>query len=259
MNTPVYKLKQVVHNREGLEDFEGPLDLILFLLNKNKIEVQNIPVALILDQYLDYLEIRQQVDLEIASEFVAMASQLMFIKSRMLISVDDKEAQSEMEQLIQSLEERRNNELYQRIKKQTEHLAVMSEFGRNIHLRTPEAAERGVVCGYDLSIEELAAAYREVELRQERIALPPIEVFSEIIKHETYPVVEKVDEIMEQLRFLGKMDFDNMFHSSRSRSEVVATFIALLELCKNRMIQFVGNPENYTVIPIGSAEDIVSL
>ena len=112
MDSPVFKLEQVVHNREGMEDFEGPLDLILFLLSKNKIEIQDIPIALILDQYLAYLELRQQMDLEVASEFITMAAQLMFIKTRMLLSIEDEEAQSEMDQLIRSLEERRSSENY---------------------------------------------------------------------------------------------------------------------------------------------------
>ena len=100
MDGPVYKLEQVVHSREGMEDFEGPLDLILFLLGKNKIEIQDIPIALILEQYLEYLELRQQMDLEVASEFITMAAQLMFIKTRMLLSIEDEEAKSEMAELI---------------------------------------------------------------------------------------------------------------------------------------------------------------
>ncbi len=98
---------------ETLEDFEGgPLDLILFLLNKNKIEIQDIPIALILDQYLAYLEQRKQMDLEVASEFVTMASHLMYIKTRMLLSIEDEEAQSEMDALIQSLAERQRGDAY---------------------------------------------------------------------------------------------------------------------------------------------------
>ena len=87
LDSPVYKLESVVHNRtaEELEDFEGPLDLILFLLSKNKIEIQDIPIALILEQYLAYLEQRREMDLEIASEFITMAAHLMFIKTRMLL------------------------------------------------------------------------------------------------------------------------------------------------------------------------------
>ena len=96
MDNPIFKLESVVQerNEEALQDFEGPLDLILFLLSKNKIEIQNIPIALILDQYLAYLEQRKQLDLEIASEFILMASHLMFIKSRMLLSLEDEEAKS---------------------------------------------------------------------------------------------------------------------------------------------------------------------
>ena len=85
MDNPIFKLEKVVQSKaaEPLEDFEGPLDLILFLLSKNKIEIQDIPIALILDQYLEYLEKRQQMDLEVASEFVTMATHLMYIKTRM--------------------------------------------------------------------------------------------------------------------------------------------------------------------------------
>ena len=108
MDHPIFKLEKVVQPKTGetLEDFEGPLDLILFLLNKNKIEIQDIPIALILDQYLAYLEQRKQMDLEVASEFVTMAAHLMYIKTRMLLSIEDEEAQSEMDALIQSLAER---------------------------------------------------------------------------------------------------------------------------------------------------------
>ena len=90
-------------NAEALQDFEGPLDLILFLLSKNKIEIQDIPIALILDQYLAYLEQRKQLDLEVASEFITMAAHLMYIKTRMLLSLEDEQAQSEMDELIASL------------------------------------------------------------------------------------------------------------------------------------------------------------
>ena len=93
--------------RKRLQDFEGPLDLILFLLSKNKIEIQDIPIALILEQYLAYLEQRKQLDLEVASEFITMAAHLMYIKTRMLLSLEDEQAQSEMDELIASLKRAR--------------------------------------------------------------------------------------------------------------------------------------------------------
>ena len=106
MESPIYKLEKVVQGKEELQDFEGPLDLILFLLSKNKIEIQDIPIALILDQYLAYLDRRKEMDLEVASEFVTMAAHLMYIKTRMLLSLEDEEAKNEMDALIQSLAER---------------------------------------------------------------------------------------------------------------------------------------------------------
>ena len=109
---------------ETLQDFEGPLDLILFLLSKNKIEIQDIPIALILDQYLAYLEKRQQMDLEVASEFVTMAAHLMYIKTRMLLSIEDEEAQNEMDELIKSLEEDRIWDEYEVYEKQSDGNAV---------------------------------------------------------------------------------------------------------------------------------------
>ena len=140
MDNPIFKLAGVVHERsaETLQDFEGPLDLILFLLSKNKIEIQDIPIALILEQYLAYLEQRKQLDLEVASEFITMAAHLMYIKTRMLLSIEDEEAQNEMEQLIQSLKERQQKDTYLRIRTLTETLGPMSVFGRNTMTNNPE-------------------------------------------------------------------------------------------------------------------------
>ena len=88
MESPVFKLEKVVHSRtEEMQDFEGPLDLILFLLGKNKLEIQDISISLICDQYIAWLEQRQKMDLEVASEFVIMASHLVYLKTRMLLSI----------------------------------------------------------------------------------------------------------------------------------------------------------------------------
>ena len=97
MEAPVYHLEKVVRSRtEDREDFNGPLDLILHLLSKNKMEIADIQISLILDQYLVWMDRRKEMYLDVASEFVTMAAQLMFIKSRMLLSIKDEEALSEM-------------------------------------------------------------------------------------------------------------------------------------------------------------------
>ena len=95
MEAPIYHLEKVVKaKQEDLEDFNGPLDLILHLLSKNKIEIRDIQITLLLDQYLEWMERREQLNLEIASEFVTMAAHLVYIKTRMLLSIEDEEAMS---------------------------------------------------------------------------------------------------------------------------------------------------------------------
>ena len=97
IETPIFHLEKVVKARdEEMEDFNGPLDLILHLLSKNKMEIKDIQISLILDQYLAWMDQRKELDLEVASEFVTMASQLLYIKTRMLLSIHDEEALSEL-------------------------------------------------------------------------------------------------------------------------------------------------------------------
>ena len=175
MDNPVFKLEGVVHERsaETLQDFEGPLDLILFLLSKNKIEIQDIPIALILDQYLAYLEQRKQLDLEVASEFITMAAHLMYIKTRMLLSLEDEQAQSEMDELIASLKERQQKDTYLRIKTLTETLGPMGEFGRSIMTRQPEPMQRGKIYEYSHEKADLVLAMQTIMERGEKLAAPP--------------------------------------------------------------------------------------
>ncbi len=258
MDEPVYKLEQVVHSRDGREDFEGPLDLILFLLSKNKIEIQDIPIALILEQYLAYLEERQRMDLEVASEFAAMAAQLMFIKTRMLLSLEDEEAKSEMAELIRSLEERRRGEDYARIKYVAVQLAPMGEFGRRIFLRAPEPLERGKTYAYSHAAGDLLRAMDEVTGREERRQPPPASSFQEIVRQEPYPVAGKAREIFRLLR-RGITSFRLLFRGSRSRSEVVATFLAILELCRARIVTLSGGERDCTVTATGADIDALQL
>ena len=227
--------------------FEGPLDLILFLLSKNKIEIQDIPIALILDQYLAYLEKRQQMDLEVASEFVTMAAHLMYIKTRMLLSIEDEEAQNEMDELIKSLEERQRGEAYAKVRKLTERMGVMSEFGRNVITRNPEPMERGKIYEYDQEPGDLIIAMQEVMDRRGRVDTPPLKAFDEIVRREPYPVENKAREIVERLKKGGITRFLLLFRGSKSRSELVATFMAVLELCRNRVIKLVGGIEDCAV------------
>ena len=258
MENPVFKLEKVVHDRsEELQDFEGPLDLILFLLGKNKMEIQDISISLICDQYLACLAARQSMDLEVASEFVAMASHLVYIKTRMLLSIEDEEAQSEMDALIQSLEERRRNEQYAQVKAAAERLSPMGEFGRNILTRGPEPLERGKLYEYNQERVELILAMAEIQSRAERALPPPKTAFQDIVQHEPYPVENKAKDILRRLREHGVMRFLALFRGSRSRSEVVATFLAVLELCRASVLRLAGSETDCTVRQTGEIPENV--
>ncbi len=248
MENPVFKLEKVVRSKaEEMQDFEGPLDLILFLLGKNKMEIQDISISMICGQYLAWLEARQKMDLDVASEFVTMASHLVYIKTRMLLSIEDAEAQSEMDALIQSLEERRRNENYVRVKTLAEKLSPMGEFGRNIMTRNPEPMERGRIFEYDQEPGDLILAMAEVRNRAERTLPPPPSAFQAIVQHEPYPVESKAREIIQRLKLGGITRFRLLFRGSRSRSEVVATFLAVLELCRACIIHLAGSETDCTV------------
>lgn len=248
MENPVFKLEKVVRSRsEKMQDFEGPLDLILYLLGKNKMEIQDISISLICDQYLQWLSQRQQMDLEVASEFVTMASHLVYIKTRMLLAIEDEEAQSEMDALIQSLEERRRNENYTKIKAMAQRLAPMGEFGRNILTRDPEPVERGKVYLYSQEPGDLILAMAEIRSRAERALPPPRTAFQDIVRHEPYPVESKAREIIQRLKLHGITSFRMLFRGNRSRSEVVATFLAVLELCRACIIHLAGSETDCTV------------
>ena len=237
---------------DALEDFEGPLDLILYLLSKNKIEIQDIPIALILDQYLAYLDARKRLDLEVASEFITMAAHLMYIKTRMLLSLEDEEAQNEMDLLIQSLEERRNNDTYQRIKSVIGKMEMLGEFGRDILTKNPEPVERGKVYLYHHVPEDLIHAYQQIAQRNERMAPPSTAPFREIVRREPYSVSDKASEIIQKLKSGGVTRFLLLFKGSRSRSEMVATFLAVLELCKAKVLKLAGGESDCTVTPLDS-------
>ena len=248
MESPVFKLEKVVRARnEEMQDFEGPLDLILFLLSRNKMEIQDISISLICDQYLNWIAQRQKMDLEIASEFITMASQLMYIKSRMLLSIEDEEAQNEMDALIESLEERKRNESYAKIKDMAAKLAPLGEFGRDIMTRNPEPLEHGKVYEYNQRVTDLGAALAELRSRSARSLPSPEAAFREIAQHEPYPVETKAEEILRRLRDEGVLKWFRVFFGCRSRSEIVATFLAVLELCRGRMIRLFGSPLDYSV------------
>ena len=224
-----------------IEDFEGPLDLILFLLSKNKIEIQDIPIALILDQYQEYLEQRKQMDLEVASEFVAMAAHLVYIKTRMLLSLQDEEVTSEVEALIASLEARQRSASYSKIQAVLPTLQHRYAVGKDYLPKPPEPLLPAAEYTYQHLPTDLPQALNKLLLKRSAETLPPLSAQLEgIVAREPYPVEEKASEILRGLTRSGTIVFSDLFRDSQSRSEVVATFLAVLELCRGRKIVVTG-------------------
>lgn len=232
---------------EDMEDFTGPLDLILSLLSKNKMEIQDIQISVILEQYLEWMTRRKELDLEVASEFVTMAAHLVFIKSRMLLSVNDEEALSEMELLIASLEEHQRHENFGRIKGVIPELSDRFAIGRDYITKVPEAVPVNKVYRYVHKREDLRRAMISVLERVDNHLPPPMAAFEGIVGREPYPVGDKATEILGRLVQFGVTRFRALFKGNRSRSEVVATFIAVLELCKARRILLAGTEEDCTI------------
>ena len=248
METPVYHLEGVVKSKEtDLEDFVGPLDLIRHLLSKNKMEIKDIQISLILDQYLDWMNKRKELDLEVASEFVTMASHLIYIKSRMLLSIHDEEALSEMEQLIATLEAHQRNENYMKIKAVVPALDDRYRYGRDYLPKVPEAIQPDKTYRYVHDKEDLYKAITAVLGRTDNKLPPPVAAFQGIVGREPYPVADKAGEIIHRLLNFGITRFRALFKGNRSRSEVVATFLAVLELCKAHRVRLAGTEEDCTV------------
>ncbi|MBE6928010.1 MAG: chromosome segregation protein ScpA [Ruminococcaceae bacterium] len=239
MNEPTYHLTGVVRSHDELpEDFDGPLDVILSLLSKNKIEIQDVSITSILEQYLAYLDEMKRLDMEIASEFIAMASYLMLIKTKMLLSAAEREeALSEMELLIRSLEERQRADAYEQIRKAIEFLEPRNEIGCNIFVKQPEPYQPDTTYRYQHEKEDLLRAFQAVQERSERRLPPPIASFQGIVGAEPYPVTKKAAQLLKKLLMRGVSKFRNLFKGSKTRSEIVATFLAVLELCKLRSIR----------------------
>ena len=231
MDEPRYHLGSVVHAKgETLEDFDGPLDVILLLLSKNKIEIQDIQISAILEQYLAYLDEMKRMDMEIASEFIAMASYLMYIKTRMLLSkAEQEEAQSEMDKLVESLQKRQRQDAYQQIQKAAKQLGTRNELGLGLFTKGPEPYQPDQTYRYRHDRTDLTAALAAMQDRTERRLPPPVSNFAGIVGTE--------------LISHGVMRFLALFKGSRSRSEIVATFLAVLELCRLRSVS-VGEDEN---------------
>ena len=225
-----FHLESIVKEKDSMQDFEGPLSLILMLLQKNKIEIRDLRVSDILDQYLSYLERMQSLDLEVSSEFVQMASHLLYLKTRELLTVE--EEVSELELLMQSLEQLQAKERFAALGIVIPWMKKSSDKGLQYLTKMPEPlhAERQEY-EYRHQPVELLRAVLDIWTRGSHTG-PQLEehFFAAVPRRVVFSLREKSNDIISRLRE-GKKTLSWFYQICHSDSELVATFVAILELC----------------------------
>ncbi len=222
-----------------LDVFDGPLDLLLHLISKNKVNIYDIPIAMILEQYNQALEEMKEKDLNVTSEFLTMSAHLIYIKSKMLLpKYDEDEAEDDPRiQLVEMLLE------YQKFKEVSGVLHNRYEIGKDIFVKQQEAIEPDKTYKYVHNKTDLSNAVLKMLDRAERKMPPPVSNFSGIVGREVYSVSSKVAFILKKLAAAGAATFKGLFKKVQTRSEVVATFLAVLELCKSNRVSISDDNE----------------
>ena len=229
--------------------FEGPLDLLLMLIKKNKVSIYDIPIATILDQYLEVMKSMEEMDLEVSSEFLVLAATLLQIKSRMLLPKDeDEEEEDPRTELVRRLLE------YQQIKESIEFFREHENYSVGLFFKLPDAIERPPAeMNYSkMTLENLLDAYKMSCIKLERKLPPPKRSFSGIVGHEKVSIKEKVRKIWNGLVSKGRMLFKDIFKGVKSKPEAVASFLAVLEMIKlNKiLVEDTGVRGEYSVTKI---------
>lgn len=212
-----------------LDVFEGPMDLLLHLISKHKIDINDIPILLLVEQYLDYVKLMQEEDMEVASEFLEMAARLVYIKTVSLLPVHEEEADALKNELQGELSE------YKDCKLMAQKLSEKAE-GFDYFSRKPEKFAPDMTYTRSHEPFELIKYYLAAVGRGKRNLPPPIEAFTGIVAHKIVPIRERVGFIMNRLFRGKKQRFRSFFEKAESRSEMVATFLALLSLTKDKKI-----------------------
>lgn len=234
-----------------LDVFEGPLDLLLYLIKKEEVDIYDIPIGRICSQYNEYMNLMRMLDLNIAGEFLVMSATLMLIKSRLLLPAEERKDLEEDEEdprldLVRQLVE------YKKFKDAAGFLEELEESQHNVFFPEGEHVALGKDTGLslrDVSIFDLLSSFSEILKRTDKEELT--EIFAE-----RYTVADKVDYLMNEVVRRGrKQSLHDLFKGMRSRSEMVCTFLAILELIRLKQIRAVQEPGEYTDIQLQKAEE----
>jgi segregation and condensation protein A len=213
-----------------IPEFEGPFDLLLHLIRENKIDIYDIPIAVITSQYLEYLEIMKELNLEIAGDFLVLAATLIHIKSRMLLPADEELPPDEQEdpriELVQRLLE------YQKFKEAAGNLKSKEEVWMKVFHREPVSDSGEVekeLYLFDINLFDLLDAFKKI------LDKAPPEIVS--ITKETLTVKDKMSGIMEIMEDQEAVRFEDLFREGITRIQLIVTFVALLELIRIGLIR----------------------
>lgn len=217
-----------------LEIFEGPLDLLLKLIAKNQVDIYDIPISLIFDQYMEYLDEMRAMDMEIAGEFITMAAELMLIKSRMLLpSAVNEEEEDPRAALAAALIE------YKKAKEAAAYLGGQWDYYSARFVKESEEIQVDEKIG-DLNISLLEEAFFRMmnrrKLLEQSITKEPEEALQKIIRTRVTPIKEREVEIKRMLKSKRRVSFEEIMMSSSTRSDIIASFVAILEMMKSQRI-----------------------
>jgi segregation and condensation protein A len=215
-----------------LDIFEGPLDLLLYLIKKNEIDIYDIPIALITSQYLEYIEMLRSLNLDLAGEFLVLAATLIHIKSRQLLPVEEDPSSEDEEdpraELVRQLLE------YQAFKEAALKLDGRPILDRDVFARSCNTSEQvGPEIPEDfaeMDVFDLVKAFQQILAKLDKTELMEIDM-------EQMSLADRINEIMEQLTLHRHMTFDELIAARKDRRWILYTFLALLELMKLRMIR----------------------
>jgi segregation and condensation protein A len=215
-----------------LEKFEGPLDLLLYLIKKDEIDIYDIPIAQITEQYIEYIGLMKVLDLDGVGDFLVMAATLLQIKSRMLLPPDPSEVEPQEDprtELVRRLEE------YQRIKEAAEELRMRAEQRQDLF---PRRVDAEVIAGLKDESREIyfeANLFDLITALTAAMANKPEHASYEVAREE-YTVEEKVHAILHMLVGRPSVRLQELFEGAHNKIEVIVTFMAVLELCKMKEV-----------------------
>ena len=222
-----------------LPDFEGPLDLLLYLVQKNKLNIYDIPIQEVLEQYMEAIRRMQETDLDIATEFLEMAARLVQIKSSMLLPRHEEAEELKRELTGELIEYHLCQEAARRLSRHN--------IGSDLFTREPEGFEPDMTYRRRHEPEEILQAYLAAAGRGKRRLPPPAQAFSGIVSRKIVSVTSKIIYVLRRVVKGRRVTYDSLFESASSKSELVATFLAVLELIKGKRIAVDGDSEHMEV------------